>query len=715
MIRFEDILERAERSHPEGDLDLLRRAYIFSAMEHRGQVRSSGEPYLVHPLEVAYILADMNLDIPSVATGLLHDVVEDTLTTIEVIEDYFGPEVAHIVEGVTKISKIVFSTEEEKQAENFRKMVLAMVDDLRVILVKLGDRLHNMRTLQFLPPDKQMRIARETLEIYAPIANRLGMGKIKAELEDLALKYADPIGYSNLVRKLESKRKASEEFIGEITGQLQARLAEQGIATEITGRIKTTYGIYRKMQIQRIDVDEVYDYVAFRVITETVKDCYGALGIVHSVWRPVPGRIKDYIAMPKPNMYQSLHTSAMSDKGHPFEVQIRTAEMHRVAEEGIAAHWRYKERGKLAHSEAEATRWLRQLMEWKDEVKDPREFRELVRVDLYPEEVYAFTPKGRVLSFPRGATPIDFAYAIHTDVGHRCVGARVNGRIVSLRTSLQNGDIVEILTSPTHHPSRDWLTIVKTSRARSKIRSWIHTHERERSVALGRELTEKELRRYRTSLRAVSGNGKLEGALHELGYPSLEDFYAAVGYGKVTPYQLVTSLVPSEKLKERKESTLGRAVRRALGLKERKVKVKGMDDMLIFLAKCCSPIRGEEIVGYITRGKGVSVHSAGCSNVVNLLYDPERRIEVEWEEASEALYEVRLAIATEDRQGILARIVSVIAEEKTNIKHVDAKTTEERKGLVSLTLDISDRAHMERITGRLRAIEGVNQVERLQA
>ena len=715
MIRFEDILERVEQAHPEGDLALLQRAYIFSAMEHRGQVRSSGEPYLVHPLEVAWILANMNLDVPSVATGLLHDVVEDTLTSIEIIEDYFGSEVAHIVEGVTKISKIVFSTEEEKQAENFRKMVLAMVDDLRVILVKLADRLHNMRTLQFLPPDKQSRIARETLEIYAPIANRLGMGKIKAELEDLSLRYTDPISHANLLRRLEAKRKGSDAFIDEIASQLRARLTDQGIAAEITGRIKSIYGIYRKMQVQRIDVDEVYDYVAFRVITGTVRDCYGALGIVHSTWRPVPGRIKDYIAIPKPNMYQSLHTSVMSDKGHPFEVQIRTAEMHRISEEGIAAHWRYKEKGKLAHADAEATRWLRQLMEWKDEVKDPREFRELVRVDLYPEEVYAFTPKGKVLSFPRGATPVDFAYAIHTDVGHRCVGARLNGRMVPLKNPLQNGDIVEILTSPSHHPSRDWLAIVKTSRARSKIRAWIHTHERERSVTLGRELTDKELRKYRSTLRSVSSNGRLETALRDLGYPALDDFYAAVGYGKLTPFQLVSRLMPAEKLRERKESTIGRAVRRALGLKDRKVKVKGMDDMLIFLARCCNPIRGEEIVGYITRGKGVSVHKAECSNVTSLLYDPERRIEVEWETGSEALYEVRLAVTTEDRQGILARIVSAIAEEKTNIKHVDAKTTEERQGYIGLTLDIADRAHMERIRARLRSIEGVSHVERLSS
>ncbi len=715
MIRFEDILERVQTTHPDADLALLRRAYIFSAMEHRGQTRSSGEPYLTHPLAVAWILADLGLDVPSVATGLLHDIVEDTLTTREVIEEYFGGEIAHIVDGVTKISRMVFSSEAEKQAENFRKMVLAMVDDLRVIVVKLADRLHNMRTLEYLSPDRQQRIARETLEIYAPIANRLGMGKIKTELEDLALRYTDPTGFANLIRRLESKRKISEVFISEVAGTLDRRLGEQGIHAEITGRIKNIYGIYRKMQVQKIELDDVYDYVAFRVITESVRDCYGALGIVHSVWRPVPGRIKDYIAIPKPNLYQSLHTSVMSDRGYPFEVQIRTADMHRIGEEGIAAHWRYKEPGRVADADAQATRWLRQLMEWKDEVKDPREFRELVRVDLYPEEVYAFTPKGKVLSFPRGATPVDFAYAIHTDVGHTCTGAKVNGRIVPLKTALQNGDIVEILNSPGRHPNRDWLTLVRTARARSKIRTWIHQHERERSVALGRDLLEKELRKYRSSLKAAGAEGRLEAGLARLGFANIDDFYAAVGFGKVTPAQLAAQLLSPDQMRERPQSSLGRAVRRALGLRERKVTVKGLDDVLIVLAKCCNPIRGEEITGYITRGKGVSVHSVSCPNVINLLYDPERQIEVEWEAGSEALYEVRLSVWTLDRQGILAKIVSMIAEEKMNIRHVDAKSLEGGRGLIGLSLDVPDRGALDRVTARLRGIEGVQRVERARA
>ena len=712
MIRFEDILEKVEENNPDADLDLLRRAYVFSAIEHKGQLRATGEPYLIHPLAVAKILADLRLDVTSVATGLLHDVVEDTLTTIEVIEAYFGKEIGHIVEGVTKISKISFSSEEEKQAANFRKMVLAMVDDVRVILVKLADRLHNMRTLEHLPPDRQLKIARETLEIYAPIANRLGMGKIKSELEDLALRYSDPIGYANLVRKLEKKKSLSGAFIAEIRQALETLLSDQGIEAEISGRIKSAYSIYRKIQTQWIDVDEGYDYVAFRVLTGSVRDCYGALGIIHSYWRPVPGRIKDYIAIPKPNGYQSLHTSVVSDRGQPFEVQIRSREMHRIAEEGIAAHWEYKE-GKVDRADAESVRWLRQLMEWQQDVHDPREFRELVKVDLYPDEVYCFTPKGKVLSFPRGATPIDFAHGIHTDVGHHCSGSRVNGRMVPLKTPLQNGDIVEILTAPNHHPSRDWLNIVKTARARGKIRVWIQTNERLRSVALGRDLVEKEFRRYKVSVKTFEGNGTLATALEEMSFRSLEDFFAAVGFGKVTAFQLVSRLVPDGALEEKKESLIGRAVRRALGIRERKVKVRGFEDMLIYLAKCCHPIRGEEIVGYITRGKGVSVHSRQCRNVVNLLYAPERRIEVEWESAGDDLYEVTLAIQAEDRQGILAKIVSTISDEKTNIRNVDTKTTTSNRGLISLSLDIRDRVHMERVMARLKKIDGVDRVERV--
>jgi GTP diphosphokinase / guanosine-3',5'-bis(diphosphate) 3'-diphosphatase len=714
--RFEDILDKVEEYNPGADVDLLRKAYVFSAREHRTQVRQSGEPYLIHPLEVAYILAEQRLDTSSVVAGLLHDVVEDTLTTIENVEAAFGEDVAHIVAGVTKISKLRFATQEQAEAENLRKMILAMVDDIRVILVKLADRLHNMRTLEPLPPLKRERIAKETFEIYAPLANRLGMGRIKAELEDLSFRYLEAEAFAALAHELEARRKLSDAFIQEIRGQLAASLTEAGIQAEITGRVKNLWSIYRKIRVQKIGVDQVYDYVAFRVLTDSVRDCYAALGIVHSVWRPVPGRIKDFIAMPKPNMYQSLHTSVMTGKGQPFEVQIRTHEMHRIAEEGIAAHWQYKEGGRLRNQDAERVAWLRQILEWQQDLKDPREFLEIVKVDLYPEEVYAFTPKGKVLSFRRGATPVDFAYAIHTEVGHQCVGAKVNGRIVPLRYELQNGDIIEIMTQPGHHPSRDWLALAKTSRARSKIKAWLNASERARSIALGKDLTEKEFRKFKLSLKTFAEEGRLQEALRKLGFAELDDFHAAVGYGKTTPSSLVTTLVPQQELKERPpDGAVARVVKRALGIGERKVKVRGMDDIMVTLARCCSPVRGEPIVGYISRGKGVSVHSAECPNVAQLLYDADRRIEVEWDSTGDGapVYDIKLELDLEDRQGLLAKIVNTIADEKTNIRNVEAKALEGNNARATLVLAVTDRDQMDRIMARIRKIEGVRQVERV--
>ncbi|HKY34141.1 MAG TPA: bifunctional (p)ppGpp synthetase/guanosine-3',5'-bis(diphosphate) 3'-pyrophosphohydrolase [Candidatus Polarisedimenticolia bacterium] len=712
-IRFEDITDRIEAYHPDADFDLLRRAYIFSAMEHRGQVRLSGEPYLTHPLEVAYILADLNLDVTSVAVGLLHDVIEDTLTTREVIEEYFGREIAGLVEALSKISRIPFTSEAEKQAENFRKMLLAMVSDVRVILVKLADRLHNMRTLDALPQDKRERIARETLEIYAPLANRLGMGQIKQELEDLAMSHLDPDGYARLIKALEEKRRLSEGFIAETKGILEGRLAEQGIPAEITGRVKHLYSIYKKMRVQRIAVDEVYDYVAFRVLTDTVRNCYGALGIIHGMWRPVPGRIKDFIAMPKPNLYQSLHTSVMSATGQPFEVQIRTREMHEVAEKGIAAHWKYKEGRALDAKEELNIQWLQKLVEFHKEVKDPREFLEAVKIDLYPEEVYAFTPKGEVKSFPKGATVVDFAYAIHTEVGHRCTRARINGKLVPLKTQLQSGDVVEIVTSSAHHPSRDWLAFVQTSHARHKIRHWLNAEERRRSVDLGRALCDKELRRYKLNLKSFKPEA-VQAALATLKCDTLDDFHAQVGYGKLNPSQLVSALMPQQDLKPHEESFLSKAVRKTLGIGDRpRVLVKGLDNVMIYLARCCKPIRGEEIVGYITRGKGISVHRTDCSNVKRLMFDPERRIEVGWEKADEGLYEATVLLDSDDKPGLLARITSAIADEQTNIRNVEARTSEDRKGQISIVLDVKDRSQLERIMERLRRLDGILHVERV--
>jgi GTP pyrophosphokinase len=712
--RFEDILDRVESYNPSADADLLRRAYVFSAREHRSQVRHSGEPYLVHPIEVGYILAELELDTASIVAGLLHDVVEDTLTTIETVRDYFGADVAHIVAGVTKISKLQFATKEQAEAENLRKMILAMVDDIRVILVKLADRLHNMRTLEHLTREKRERIARETAEIYAPLANRLGMGRIKSELDDLAFRYLEPDAWQALEAALESKRPVSDAFIAEIRRKLEGALAEAGIRAEIYGRIKSISSIHRKIRRQKIDVEQVYDYVAFRILTDSVKDCYGALGIVHAIWRPVPGRIKDFIAIPKPNMYQSLHTSVMTDVGQPFEVQIRTHEMHRIAEEGVAAHWHYKEGAAVLGEEGARVAWLRHILEWQQETKDPREFLEMVKVDLYPEEVYAFTPKGKVLSFPRGATPVDFAYGIHTEVGHHLSGAKINGRLVPLRTPLGNGDIVEILTQPAAHPSRDWLALAKTSRARGKIRTWLNANEREKSLALGRELTEKELRKYRLSSKEMFEGERAAEAMRKLGFAGLDDFFAAVGYGKVTPHALVAAVLPPERLQPKVDSVVTRVVKKALGLGERRVKVRGMDEMMITLARCCNPVRGEEIVGYITRGKGVSVHSTHCPNVKSLMFDPERRLDVEWDDAGvPTLFDVKLALDVQDRQGLLAKIVSAIADEKANIRNVDAKTFEGSDARITIVMAVSDRAQMDRVIARVRKLEGVRDVERI--
>src|SRR6187455_356398 len=552
MIRFETLLEKVRSYSPEADLELLRRAYVFSALEHKGQVRHSGEPYLVHPLEVADSLADMKLDVVAVAAGLLHDVVEDTLTTPERIQELFGKEIAHVVEGVTKIGAIPFSSSEERQAENFRKMLLAMVDDIRVILVKLADRLHNMRTLGHLPEERRVKIAQETLDIYAPIANRLGMSKVKNELEELSFKYLEPKAYDGLLAKVEAKRKTAEAAIHDLTATLRAKLDDAQIPViKLDGRIKRLYSIHLKLKRQKIDLERVYDFVALRVITQSVKDCYAALGVIHQTWSPVPGRIKDFIAMPRPNGYQSLHTSVISEQGFPFEVQIRSDEMHRRAEEGIAAHWKYKEGRVGDHRDERYFQWLRQLLEVQQEVRDPQEFMQNLKIDLYPEEVYIFTPKGEVRSLPRGATTVDFAYGIHTDVGNQCVGARVNGRMVPLRTRLQNGDIVEILTQSGHKPSRDWLAFVITSRARNKIKHVLQGEERARSLELGRRLFEKEARRFDQSPKTLLETDEIFKFASEYGAPKVEDLLVYVGYGKLAARTLVQKSVPGGLLKEK--------------------------------------------------------------------------------------------------------------------------------------------------------------------
>src|SRR5262245_24059055 len=716
MIRFEDLVDKVRGSNPEADIELLRRAYVFSAFEHKGQVRHSGEPDLVHPLEVADILADMKLDVVAIAAGLLHDIVEDTQTPIERIQELFGADVAHVVEGVTKLGAIQFSSSEERQAENFRKMLLAMVDDIRVILVKLADRLHNMRTLSHLPEDRRIMIAQETRDIYAPIANRLGMSKLKNELEELSFRYLEPPSYEALRIRVDGKRRATEGLIEQLRTTIAAKLRDQGVPIiEIDGRIKRLWSIHQKLKRQRIELDQVYDFIALRVVTDSIKDCYAALGIIHQTWSPVPGRIKDFIAMPRPNGYQSLHTSVISEHGMPFEVQIRTLEMHRMAEEGVAAHWKYKEGRVGDHKDDRYFQWMRQLLEYQQEVRDPQEFIQNLKVELYPEEVYTFTPKGQVKAFPRGATPIDFAYSIHTDVGHQCVGARVNGKMVPLRARLKNGDIVEIITAAGHKPGRDWLNFVLPSHPRYEIKDLIPREERVRAIELGRKVLEKEARRYDLSIKTLVDDPGMPKLLTEFGAQKIDELLALIGYGKLAPKQVLSKLIPADRLQEKApEGSLAAAVKRVLGTGEEKIKVRGVDDLMVFRARCCNPIRGEKIVGYITRGKGVSVHSATCPNVVNLLYDPERRIEVEWDKGDSGAgsYTVKLTMEVEDRKGLLAAVSAKIADINTNIRNMEAHTDDDRRARIDVTVEISDLKHLERVMTSLRGVDGVLDVER---
>ena len=714
MVRFEDLLEKVRHSHPNADLDLLRNAYAFSAGAHKEQVRRSGEPYLSHPLEVASILAELKLDVVCVSVGLLHDVVEDTLTTVEKIREHFGEDVAHLVDGVTKISQIRFSSQRQRQAENFRKLLLAMVDDIRVMLVKLADRLHNMRTLEHLPLPRRKSIAQETLDIYAPIAHRLGMAKIRSELEDLAFRCLDPVSYQAVVDQTEEHKSSSERLIQQIRQSLQELLLEQGIEADIEGRTKRVYSVHQKMKRQRIGLHQVYDFVAIRVLVKAVPDCYAVLGIVNNMWSPVPGRIKDFIAMPRPNMYQALHTTVIGTSGQPFEIQIRTRDMHRVAEEGIAAHWRYKEGRVEENKDDKRFLWLRHLLEWQREVKDPHQFLSNLKIDLYPEEVYAFTPKGEVMTLPRGATLVDFAYSIHTEVGHECVGAKVNGRIVPLKHRLRNGEIVEILTSKGSHPSRDWLSVVKSTRARNQIRRWINLKERDRAVELGQNLLEKEARKFGLNLKKYEDT--IDSLLPVFSVSRREDLLAGISYGKIPARRVLTKLEPEMEYQEAEkaqQSKLHTAIKRVLRRTDPAIQVRGHDDLLVFRAKCCSPIRGEDIIGYITVGRGISVHSANCTNVDNLLSNPERRVEVEWtQDEEEARYPVQLSIYTEDRTGVLADITSGISGINTNIVNVQARTLEDRYGVIKMTVEISDTEHLDKVMNFIKGVGGVQQVER---
>jgi GTP pyrophosphokinase len=713
---YRSLEARLREARPKEDLAPLERAFRFASERHRGQTRVSGEPYMTHPVLVTRQLVDMHMDMVCLQTGLLHDVVEDTSATLEEIRKEFGDEVARCVDGVTKLSKLDLASREERQAESVRKMLLAMVNDIRVILVKLADRLHNMRTLGSLPEAKRLRIAQETMDIYAPIAHRLGMGKVRSELEDLAFRYLEPEASEGLLREFEAARPGNEVFLNQIKHIVEINLAREGIPARVEIRVKRAYSVFQKLKRQKIVLDQVYDLLAVRIITDSVKNCYAALGVIHNEWHPIPGRIKDFIAIPRPNLYQSLHTSVMGPEGRHFEVQIRTDEMHRIAEEGIAAHWKYKEGRRGPADDDQRIAWLRQLVEWQRDMRDSGEFLSTLKVDLYPEEVYCFTPKGRVIALPRGATPIDFAYAIHSDVGNTCVGAKVNGRIVQLRHALRNGDVVEILTQTGHLPSKDWLAVVKTSRARNKIKHVINTTERAKAIEIGQKYLEREARRLGVQLGRVT-RSHLEEVAAEYGCSKMEDLHAALGYGKYSARQVLQKLAPELVPAEAPELAAAAPARpapRPGDDKDLVVQVKGIDDLMTYRAKCCNPIRGEPIVGYVTRGKGIAVHAVSCSNVQNLMYDAERKIEVEWARAVTHTFPVKLLVRTEDRPGMLSQITTALFNEQTNILSLETHGGESDGGaVIDMTLEVKDKRQLERVGSAIRRIPGVRDIERV--
>jgi GTP pyrophosphokinase len=713
VVRFQDVQERASYLDEAGQR-LLQKAYVFSARAHEGQSRRSGEPYLVHPIAVAEILADQHLDAVTCASGLLHDVLEDTPTPPEEIERVFGKDVAHVVDGVTKLGKLEFSTKEEVQAASFRKMLLAMADDLRVILVKLADRLHNMRTLHHLPRRKQEEIAAETRDIYAPIAHRLGMGRFKTELEDLSFRYLDPEGYADLSARLDGQRKVEKGFVRRTEKELREVLAAGGVEVALSGRRKALSSIQRKLAAQLIEIDEVYDRLAFRLLTKSIPDCYAALGLIHARWTPIQSRFKDYIATPKPNGYQSLHTTVRSDDGHAFEVQIRTEEMHAVAEEGVAAHWAYKGEEVLGSAEAAAFSWLRNLIDSERDLEDPREFMAAVKMDLYGDEVYCFTPTGEVKVLPAGSTAIDFAYAIHTEVGHRCTGAKLDGRIVPLRTPLQHGNRVEILTSPTQRPNQDWLAFAKTSRARSKIRGWFSARERDEAVERGRQVLEKAAGRHSTTAKRLLQSTEGKQALKAGSFRDGEDLLLAIGRGKYSVQAFLNRVLP-----ESREASVAAPVQHARMRKGRRSDasgggpvVAGDPDLLTNLARCCRPVKGEAIVGYVTRGRGVTVHRADCRAVSDESPGQPRLIDVGWPDAEGGRFEVTLKVHVVDRPGILGDVTGALSGLEVNTRSASARTLPKERGVIALTLEVGDIDELNRVRGALRLLEGVERVVR---
>ncbi|MFQ5682115.1 MAG: RelA/SpoT family protein [Candidatus Binatia bacterium] len=708
-LRIGDLVGRVQGYHPTANVELIRQAYDFSARVHQGQKRLSGEPYLIHPIAVAGIIADLKLDVPSVVGGLLHDTVEDTLTSLDEVRNIFGEEVATLVDGVTKISRVNFASQEEKQAENYRKMILAMAHDIRVILIKLADRTHNMRTLNHLSADKQILTAQETLDIYAPLSHRLGIAWIKCELEDLALKYLQPEIYYQLKRNVAKRKVDREKYISEVISIIKKKLGAEGIEAEVSGRPKHFYSIYQKMESQNLGYDQIFDLVAFRILVDTARECYETLGVIHSHWKPVVGRFKDYIALPKPNMYQSLHTTVIGPHGERTEIQIRSHEMHRIAEEGIASHWRYKDSEAFQFNEIQRFTWFRQLLEWQQNLQDPQEFLYSIKEDLFSEAVYVFTPKGDLLNFSKGSTVIDFAYRIHSEVGQHCSGARVNGQLVPLKYILRSGDTVEIITTPQQSPARDWLKLVKSPRAKGRIRNWLKSQQRNKSVALGQQILEGDFKRYKLHYTALRREGKIEAIARELGMKDEESLLAGTGYGKIMPRQVLAKLLPPEKLedgKQQSEGTLERLFRLVAGQRRGfGVKVNGVGDSLVRFARCCHPLPGEAIIGYITRGRGVTVHISNCPTVLES--DPQRKVDVSWQDDGQIPRPIKVQVSCVDRPGLLAAISAAITGADVNIIRAQIRTFPDQKAVNTFEVMLSNSNQLKRVLRNVLKVKGV--------
>ena len=719
MIRLDDIIDKVREYNPKADLELINRAYVYSAKAHAGHVRQSGEPYLIHPLQVAGILSDMKMDVTTIAVGLLHDTVEDTEVTREDLLKLFGDEVTFLVEGLTKISRLDFETRAHQQAENLRRMILSMAQDIRVIMVKLADRLHNMRTLEHLRPEKRTKIAQETMDIYAPLANRLGISWMQSELEDLSFKYLYPEAYQNLEQKVEERSNEYDTYIRKAIQILSKVLDDHDIKGEVNGRVKHLWSTFNKMQRQGLPFDQIYDLIAFRIVVESVRDCYGVLGLIHSLFKPVPGRFKDYIGVPKSNRYQSLHTTVIGPVGERMEVQIRSGEMHHTAEDGIASHWRYKSEDRtLPEDDIKRFRWFKQILDELSEVEDPRELMETVRTDLFPDEVYVFTPTGDVKEFPAGATPIDFAYSIHTDVGNQCVGARINGRMVPLKYKLKNGDVAEIITSKGHKPSKDWLKLAGTNSAKSKIRSFIKREERERSLKIGEELLDKELRKMGTTLKKMKKTEQMTKTATAFGFHKVEDLIATVGFGKYSPRQVLGRLFPAEEVADKlgQVAEVKAQVRKAKA-KARKegIVVDGLDDLMVRFAHCCNPLPGDEVVGIITRGRGISVHTEDCPNLEAESYDSDRIVEINWDDKAKVPRKVSIKITSEDIKGILAEMTGIISERNINITHADIRTSSDDRAINTFDVEVEDVSQLKALINSLTGVKGVISVERIKA